>query len=178
MVKKQIRSVIASADQAAIIDRGDRVKTELDNLTYEDKAIKGKIGQFAQEMLSKDETNIQLEGRTAIATVTQTEKMSVKANVEMFPILQDALSKGFLRAVVTITKNLVIPPDDIARAAEALKKAGITVSVVESLSVKSEDVRAMRQSEVSSVEETKARQALEACLEAEVSYRVKYDTKG
>ena len=175
---KTIRMVTASEDIAGLIDRGAEVKTTLDNLTYEDKGIKIKIGGAAASALESGETSIKLEGKRAVAVVSQTEKMTVNAGAERFTELKVAINAGFLASVVEVKKSLMVPPDDISRAAEALKAAGITATVVESLSVKPDDVRAMRESEVSSAEEAQARKVLEECLESEVSYRVKYDNKG
>jgi len=178
MPKKEIRMITASADQAAIIDKGADVKTRLDNLTYEDRGIKLKIGEMAAGEMAEGETNIRLEGREAVATVTASERFTVKASAERYPALQTAVKNGFLRSVVTVKRDLVVPPDDVARAAEALRAAGITANVVESLSVKPDDVRTMRASEVASTEEHEARRALEACMDSDITYRVTYSNKG
>lgn len=177
MAKSSIRVVTASSDEAAIIDRGADVKTQLDNLGYEDKGLKTKIGEIAANRLEDDETNIRLEGNRAVATVSETEKLTINAGAETFPALKKAVGDGFLSGVVTVKKDLKVPPDDVVRASEVLREAGINASVVESLSIKSDDLRKMEQCEVASREEYDARQALKGSVESSKSYRIKYDMK-
>ena len=176
MPKKEIRIVTASEDVAAIIDRGAEVKTQLDNLTYEDKGLKVKIGQLAQDAFDPEvgETSIRLEGNSAIATVSESERLTINAGAETFPKLKEAVEAGLLN-VVTVKKELKVPPADIARAAEVLEQAGIKASVVESLNITADDVRTMGQP--ANQEELEARHALMGCIESSKSYRVKYDKK-
>lgn len=177
MPKKEIRLVTASVDEAAIIDRGADVKTQLDNLGYEDKGLKTKICEIAANQLAEGETSIKLEGNRAVATVSETEKMTINAGAETFPTLKEAVDAGFLADVVTVKKELKVPPSDIVRAAEVLEQAGIKASIVESLSVKPDDVRKMEQSEVASSEELDAQNALKGCIESSKSYRIGYSNK-
>ncbi len=172
---KGIRVVTASADMAAIIDRGADVDIELKNLGFEDEGLKKKIREAATSSMMEGETTLRLEGEKAAAVVSASEKMQVRAAAEQFDELKGVVKKGLLEGVVTSKQELVVPPADIERAVEALNQAGIGASIVESLSVKAADVRSMRESEAESSEHVNARKALEACLVSTVSYRVKYE---
>jgi len=178
MAKKKIRMVTASTeDKAAIIDRGAEVKTSLENLTYEDKGVKVKISEIAEVELVEDETSIRLEGNEAIATVSISEKVNINVKSERFPALQKAVKSGFLADVVSVKTNIVISQKDMIEAEVILRLAGISSKVIETLSVKADDVRIIRKAKTQSLEESKAEQALLSCIESVKSYRVKYDNK-
>jgi hypothetical protein len=172
---KDIRAITASADMAAVIDRGADVDVELKNLQVEDKGLKAKITACLSEEMAEGEGGIRAKGTKAAVVVSTSEKMEVDASSERFPELQEAVHGGFLTNVVTCKQSLVVPPADLQRAADALREAGIGASIVESMAVKAADVRVMRESEVASTEEHNARQALESCLVSKVSHRVKYE---
>jgi len=172
MAKRDIRKVAASSDVAAIIDRGADVNTQIKNLGFEDKGLKTKITEAAQGQLIKDELSVRLEGNTAAAIVSGAEKLEIDVGAEEFTTVRVALDKGFLKDVIDRKLNLVVPPADVERAAQALKAAGITAMVTESLSVKAENLRNIG---ASCVEEQTAMQALDRCVKRDVSFRVSYE---
>ena len=176
MAKKEIRMVTASSDAASIIDRGASVKTELDNLGYEDKGLKFKISEIAVGQLEDGEGSIRLEGTDSVATVSESVKLDINVQAEQYPKLKETVKIGFLPRV-TVKKNLVIPKKDIDKAAEILLKAGITANVVESLNITANDMCKMSQNEEMSLEESTALQTLKSCIESSKSYRVRYSNK-
>jgi len=175
MPKKEVRIIVAAEDVAAIIDEGSEVKTQLDNLTFKDKGIKAKITEVAEGQLQEGEGSVKLKGNLSAALVSASEKFTVNAGSDQYPGLLEAVKKGILVDVVEHRRSLVVPPASIDEAAEALQKAGITVTVTDTLTVKPADVRTMRERESSSLEETEARKSLEGCLSSDTSFRVKYE---
>lgn len=172
---KQVRMMMASSDVAPLIDRGIDVDIEIKNLTVEDKGIKARIGEAAGSAIQEGETGIRLCGTTAAAVVSAVEKYELNANAEKFPAVQKAVEQGLLIGIVEKTQQLAVPPADIEKAAEILKKAGIHALVGEGFAISGEEFRKMATSEVSSIEQGNARQALRDCVSKSVSYRVKYE---
>jgi len=172
MAKKEIRMVMASGDAAGIVDHGFEVDTQLKNLTFEDKGIKSKISEFAATEIQSGETSVRFRGTQAAAVVSAVEKVELDAEAESFPVVRSAIDSGLLEGFVERKLSLVVPPAEVERAAEALKAAGIKVSVAESLSVTAD---ALKNKEVASVEQGAAVKALKACSKSDVSYRVKYE---
>jgi len=171
MAKKEIRVIVATGDVAGLIDHGSDVDSQIKNLTYEDKGIKTKISESVTDQIQKGETSVRLKGNLAAAVVSAVEKVEIDASKESFPVVRKAIDAGVLEGVVERRLSLVVPPADVEKASQALKKAGILASVTESLSVTPE---AMKQ-EATSVEQSTAMKALEGCVNRDVSYRVKYE---
>jgi len=103
------------------------------------------------------------------------ESMKVNVGAEEFPALGEAIDAGFLADTVERKRELLVPPGAVHSAVNALHEAGITATVVERFSVKAVDVRKMRASEVSSVQDADAQKVLERCLISDCTFRVKYD---
>jgi hypothetical protein len=172
-----VRIITASADVAAIIDRGAEVDESLKNLTYEDKGLKLKITEVGAESMEDEETSVKLEGQAARALVSSSERLEIDASAERYNEVKEAIDKGLLEGVIDRKLVLTVPQGDVIRAEEALKAAGIEATVSESVSVKAADWRKAQQSEVASADHGIARSALKDCLVSKVSYRVKYEKR-
>jgi len=171
----RLRLITASEGLAPVIDRGAEIDRQIKALGKEDGEIKAKIIEEGKEQIEKTETSLKIQGKQAVAVLTASESMSVNAAADEFPALKDLVKRGFLQAVVEEKKALVVPPGDVEKAADVLKREGISATVTYSVSVKAADVRKMRESEVASEEEAKARNALESCLTVSTTHRVKYE---
>ena len=172
---KEIRLITASADLVSTVDRGAQVDSEIKTLTVEDKAIKAKITGFIDDEFKEGETNLKLAGTKAEAVVTAVEKYTLNASAPSYPELRKAVDSGLLQGIVDKSQQLAVPPEQIVKAAEALKKAGVPATIVESFSVNAAAYRESMSSEVSSPEQTVARRNLKACVSREVAFRVKYE---
>lgn len=172
MAKREVRSITASSDIAAIIDHGADVDTQIKKLGIEDKGLKAKIVETAEGSLGEEELSVRMVGSKASAIVSGVEKLELDVSSEVFPLVREAIGNGFLSGVVNRNLALVVPPEDIERSAAALKQAGIRASVSETLSVSAE---ALREDKTISVEEGQARGLLRKCLKRDLSFRVKYD---
>jgi hypothetical protein len=170
-----VRVITASADMAAIVDRGADVDENLKNLTYEDKGLKAKITEAGSEAMEGDETSVKLEGSHARALISTSERLDIDASAERYSEMKAAVDKGLLEGIVDRKLVLTVPMGDVDRAAEALQAAGIEATVSESLSVKKADVKKAAESEVASTDHATAQAALKDCLVSKVSYRVKYE---
>jgi hypothetical protein len=174
VAKKIMRAITASEDIAPVIDRGADVDNEIKNLTFEDKGIKTKLIEVLSEEIADDETSIRVEAERSAAIISAAEKTTIRVGADKYTELRESVKKGML-PFVDMKQTLTVPPAEVEKAAEALKAAGITVTVTESLTVKAADVRKMKQSESASAEHLAAENALEACLDTDTSYRVKYE---
>lgn len=168
---KQIRMMMASSDVAPLIDRGLDVDISIKNLTTEDKGIKARIGEEAGGSVKEGETSVRLCGTTAAAVVSVVEKYELNAGSETFPAVRKAVDSGLLFGVVEKTQQLAVPPAEIEKAAEILKKAGINAMVAEGFTICAEEFRKMSANDVLSSEQ----EALRKCVSKSVSYRVKYE---
>jgi len=175
MSPSDLRVITASEDLAAVVDRGAELDKELKKLGKEDAGIKSTITNKFKGQIQEGEVSVKVQGNEAVAVLTASESMSVDSGAEQYPSLRESLDSGLLGTVVEQKKALVVPPDDVDRAADILKEAGIQASVNYSVSVKAVDVRKMKESESGSQEETKARQALLSCISTKVTHRVKYE---
>ena len=175
MAKREIRIITASSDVAAIIDRGADVDTQLKNLGYEDKGLKTKIAEAAQNQLSVDELSVRLVGQKSAAVVSGVEKVDLDAGAEKFAIVRAAIDKGLLAEYVERTVSLVVPPGDVDRAAEELRKIGIKATVTETLKVTAESMRRIGEVRSTSLEVAEAEVALSKCIKKDVSIRIKYE---
>lgn len=176
MAKREIKAVEASSDVAAIIDRGADIDTQIKNLGAEDKGLKKKIEDAAKGQLDGDELSVRLIGKTSAAVVSGVEKVDLDLNAEQFSVVREAISNGLLVGLVERNLSLVVPPSDIERAAVELAKLGIRATVLESLKVSGDKLRAeMDHGVTSSVTYSKAVQALARCVKRDVSFRIKYE---
>lgn len=175
MAKREIKAVTASADVAAIIDRGADVDAQLKNLKFEDSGLKTKITEAGQNQMFDGELSVRLLGQKSAAIVSGVEKVELDASASEFPVVRAAIDKGLLEGTVERTIQLVVPPGDVERAAAALVKAGIRATVSESLSVTTDAVRTIQASRASVPEKAAAEVALLACVKKDVSFRVKYE---
>lgn len=176
MAKRDIKAVTASADVAAIIDRGADVDAQLKNLGFEDKGLKTKITDSARNQLDEGELSVRLLGKTSAAVVSGVEKVELDVGAEQFPQVRAAIDGGLLAGVVERSVSLVIPPGDVERAAVELRKAGIRATVTETLKVSADVLRdQMAPGMTGSVQEVAALHALAKCVKKDVSFRVKYE---
>jgi hypothetical protein len=114
-------------------------------------------------------------GIKAEAVVTAVEKYTLNASAPSYPELRKAVDSGLLQGIVDKSQQLAVPPEQIEKAADALKKAGVPATIVESFSVNAAAYRESMSSEVSSPEQTVARRNLKSCVSREVTFRVKYE---
>jgi len=174
MAKKSMRAITASEGIAPVIVRGAEVDTEIKSLTVEDKGIKAKLIEVLAEEIQTDETSVRVEADRSAAVISAAEKTTIRVGADKYGELREAVKKGLL-PIVEMKQSLTVPPAEVERAAEILNEAGVTATVTESLTVKAADVRKMRESETASTEHHEAERALEACLDTDTSYRVKYE---
>jgi len=170
---KQVRIITASSDVAPLIDRGLDVDIQIKNLTTEDKGIKARLGEVTKASIQEGETGVRLCGEKAAAVVSAVEKYELDASSEQFPKVQKAVENGLLAGIVEKIQQLAVPPADIEKAADILKKAGINVLVAEGFSINAEEFRKMSASEVLSIEQ----ESLRNCVTKSTSYRVKYEKR-
>ena len=174
---KEIRFITASVDMVSTVDRGAQVDSEIKTLAAEDKALKAKITGFVDDEFKDGETSLKLAGTKAEAVVTAAERYTLNAGASCFPELRKAVDSGLLQDIVEKKQELAVPPEQIGKAAEVLKKAGVPATIVESFSVNAAVYREAMSSEVSSQEQTIARRNLKNCVSKEVNFRVKYEKK-
>jgi len=178
MAKKDVRVVKVPDDIAGMIDKGVDIDNEVKNLTFEDKACKQGITDFAKNELEKDESSVLLEGKKGIALVSQVQSYKVEGGADTFPEMVRTAKLGLLGGVVKMERTLVVPPSKIDEAVEALIQVGISASIVEDFSVKPADYRKHKEVKTASEDVQKATEALNGCLSVSDSYRVKYSVKG
>ena len=175
MAKREIKVFTASSDVAAIIDRGAEVDAQIKTLGTEDKGLKTKITDSAKIQLSDEELSVRMVGAKSAAVVSSVEKVEINASAEKFPLVRAAIDKGLLQDIVDRVVYLVVPPFEVERAAEILRKAGIQANVTENLSVSAEHLRGIRETRSVSTEVATAELALLECVKKDVTYRVKYE---
>ena len=175
MAKREIKAVQASADVAAIIDRGADVDADIKNLGFEDKGLKGKISEAAQNQMDAGDLSVRLLGKNSAAVVSGVEKIELDASAEQFPKVREAIDKGLLTDYVERTLTLVVPSDVAIAAADVLFKAGIRANVVEALKVTPDAFRKVVEVRSTSLEEGEAEEALIKCVKKDMSFRVKYE---
>lgn len=172
MAKKEIRSIVASEDIAAIVDKGGDVDVKLKNLSFEDKGIKTKLADVVKDEFSENETSVRLRGTTSTALISSSEKIEINTGAENFSVLKSIIDGGLLEGIVEKKLSLVVPSDQIEKAAEALRLAGINASVTETLLVSAES---LRNNDNPSVERDNAVKILKECVNRDVTFKVKYD---
>jgi len=175
MAKREIKAVEASADVAAIIDRGSDVDIQIKNLSSEDKGLKTKITEAAQNQLNPGELSVRLLGKTAAAVVSGVEKIDLDVNAEQFPVVREAILNGLMGGIVERNVCLVVPPGDIEKAAGILTAAGIRATVTESIKVVDAAVLTGNAGYAVTVQAGQAIEALKKCVKKDVSFRVKYE---
>jgi len=173
MAKKEIRMITASEDVANIIDQGAEVDTELKNLTFQDKALKGKITAASESLFEPGESSVRVQGTKSKAVVTAVSKNVLNESSHEFHLVEDALKKGLLSDVVKESRSLNIPNDKLDEALVALKAAGINATISESYTLDSQVYGEF--SVGSSPERAAAKKALDDCVSSSTSYRIKYE---
>ena len=176
MAKREIKAVQASSDVAAIVDRGADVDVQIKNLGFEDKGLKTKITEAAQNQLNPGELSVRLIGKTAAAVVSGVEKIELDVSAESFSIVREAILNGLMTGIVERNVSLIVPPGDVEKAAEVLKTAGIRATVTESIKIVDSDI--LNNSNYAVLTQAHLAQAVEAlrkCVKKDVSFRVKYE---
>jgi hypothetical protein len=176
MAKKEIRLIVASESQAAIIDHGADVDTQIKNLSYEDKGIKAKIRELAEKKMNEGEKSVRISGEKSLALVSVSQKVELDVSAEKFPLVKSAVDKGFLGGIVVKEFNVVIPSADLVRAAAVLKAAGIQATLEETLGLNKAVFDEMAMAGVSQ-EEANARAALKESVSKSETFRIAYERK-
>jgi hypothetical protein len=175
METKQLRIITAKADIAEIVDEGAKTKSEIETLTEKDKKFKAKIASYVEDEMDEGEISVRLAGNKSIAVVTAMESYEIRASSPSYAGAQIAISAGLLADIVKCDRNLAVPLAEIDKAAEILKKAGISALVSETYSVNPEAYRDMSDNIGVSPNVLQARAALRECTSKNVTFRVKYE---
>jgi len=175
METKQLRIITAKADIAEIVDEGAKTKSEIETLTEKDKKFKAKIASYVEDEMDEGEISVRLAGNKSIAVVTAMESYEIRASSPSYAGAQIAISAGLLADVVKCDRSLAVPLAEIDKAAEILKKAGISALVSETYSVNPEAYRDMSDNIGVSPNVLQARAALRECTSKNVTFRVKYE---
>jgi hypothetical protein len=166
--------ITGSEKVLGLVDRGYEVDVEIKNLGFEDKGIKKML---AEELLEEfgDDTSIRVEGSSAAAVVTQSEKFTLDSKSADIVGVHAATERGLLGDAVKLEESLAVPADECQRASEILKAAGIEALVMTKMSVNPAEYRALNDRESVSAEEAQAKEALDRLVKKTVSHRVKYE---
>jgi len=177
MDKKELRVITASEDIAKVIDRGAIVDTAIKNLTAKDKTAKAKIVGQVNDEFKEDESSVRLEGHKFSAVVTAAKKYEMLAMSQGYDVARVAVTTGLLSDVVAWERTLAVPPEQIDKAVNLLKKAGIAALVQEEFRVNPEAYRAMSVAGAPK-NVAEARAALKACVLENITFKVKYEKAG
>ena len=158
----------------ALIDKGAAIDTELKNLGFQDKGIKAKLGELVGDSINlEDGPSVKVSGDNAIATITKKQALSLNVGCEAYAEVEKAMKAGLLAGAVEKILGLAVAPDQIEKAAEALKAAGIGVTVTSEFKVVPEQERPA----AVTAEEQAARKALVEATEVKFSFAIKYEAK-
>ena len=168
---KEMRLMVASDDISGLIDHGAEVDNQIKNLTFEDKGIKTKLTDVIAPQIQEGESSVRVKAKVSAAVITVVERVDVDFCSPAYPKVKEAIENGILEGVVERKLSLVVPPLDLVKAAEILKKAGIKATVSESISVKADDLR----KEALTEDLKQAIEWLKQCVKKDTTYRVKYE---
>lgn len=175
-MKEGMRVITASKDIQALVDKGFEVNNKWGELGKEDKAIKSKIKDFAEEKMEKHESSVAVSGSKATAVVTAEESYELlKSNGSFETVKQHAVDNGFLAKAVKRDVKLAVSLSAIEKAADILMAAGIEALVVETFNIDPKEFRLVRDANNLSNEEKEAQRALLKCAKRGVSFRLKYE---
>lgn len=179
MAKKiTARTMAASDDVAAIIDRGGEVDTQLKNLSCEDKGIKKRLADEVVPNLQGGELALRLEGKLSVAAISCVEKYEVDAACEKFSEADKAIRAGVFGDAVKVVKSLAVPADKVEAAYAVLKQMGMTDVLLQvGYEVDPEEYRVLAASTASTPEKQAAVEALKASVSRKTTFRVTYDRK-
>jgi hypothetical protein len=178
MAKKISRTMTASDDVAAIVDRGGEVDVQMKNLSTEDKGIKKRIADEVERGLQDGELSLRLEGKKAVAAVSVVEKYELNASADRFEDADKAIRAGQFGDVVKVVKVLNIPPAKVEAAFAVLKQMGMTDVLLETCyDINPEEFRVLSGSMASSPEKQAAIDALKSCVVRKATFRVGYEKK-
>ena len=173
-MEKQLRIITAKADIAKVVDEGAKVKSEIEALTEKDKKFKAKIASYVEDEMEDGEISVRLAGNKSTAVVSAVESYEIRASSPSYVGAQIAISAGLLADVVKCDRSLAVVPAEIDKAAEILRKAGVSALVQETYSVNPEAYREMSDVGISP-NVLQARAALRECVSKNVTFRVKYE---
>ena len=172
--KSKARLVVASEEVRSVVDKGFGIDVELKNFTFEDKGIKSLLAKKLETQFG-DDTSIKVEGELGSATVTQSEKFSIKGEAEKVAEVREAAENGLLLEAVKLEQEINVPVADREKAAKILQAAGIKATTSVKMTIDPAELRILRDSETASVESSEAKSVLDSVVERAVSYRVKYE---
>ena len=170
-MSKEMRMIMASEDISGLIDHGAEVDNQIKNLTSEDKGIKSKLTETISPQIQEGESSVRVKATVSAVVVTVVERVDIDLASPIYPKVKEAIEDGILEGVVERKLSLIVPPLDLVKSANVLKKAGIKATVSESISVKAEDLR----KEALTEDLKKAMECLKQCVKIETMYRVKYE---
>lgn len=173
--KDNIRVITASEDDGefvSLIDRGADVDADLKELSKEDKTIKTQIKEVVEKLLEHDEVSIRIKGNEATALVTAAETYTLKPVPALRKDILTLIEEGVLTGVIERKQQLVVSPENIERAADILKKAGVTgAEVTENFSINAEGFRKFKKEFADKEFVNK----LDNSVTLDTTFRVKYE---
>jgi len=175
MGKTSLRAITASEDMASLIDQGAEVDTEIKNLSFRDKALKGKITEGISPSMEEGEKSLVVNGNKASATITTSEKCILDASKEGFELVKTAAEVDIFGDALTVKREVQIPGDDLDKAVGILIAAGINASLKTEVSVSAPEFRKLEPNGEQGHDQVL--DVLRRCVETEVTFRVKYGKK-
>ena len=169
--KENVRVIVASEDIAGVIDLGASVNKDLKKSTDEDKAIKATITGAAKDLLDTEEISVKMQGTESTALVTAAEVYTLNTNTSLIQDILALIEGGQLSGVMERKQSLSVPAEDIVKAAELLKQAGINALVSDSFPINAEAFRKFKQD----FADKKFLDKLVCDVNRDVTYRVKYE---
>lgn len=171
--KDNIRLITASDNLADAIDMGAEKDASIKDATKEDKAFKAKIVEVAEDLIQEDEISIKMQGRTHVALVTAVTSYTLDRLTPLMPEIIGLIKKGILTGIIDRNQSLAISQDDVEKAAEILKQAGIEAPITESFLISGENFRKFRKE----FAQKEFVEKLDKDVKKDVTFRVKYERK-
>lgn len=112
-----------------------------------------------------------------MATVSAIEKYELDPSKDDFHVADLAIRSGAFGDAVKAVKVLNVPPDQIDKAAEVLKAAGINCMVTVGYNIDADEYKVLAGSTPSTDEMRAAIVALGKCITSKTSTRISYEMK-
>ena len=167
------RLITASGDIAKAIDAGADIDADIKDMTKEDKALKAKIVEAAKTAIELNEVSIRMQGIEHAALITAATSFTLNKSTTLMPEIVSLIKEGVLTGVIDRNQSLAISQDDIEKAAEILKQAGVEAPISESFVVNGEGYRKFKKE----FAEKEFVDKLDRDVAKDVTFRVKYERK-